>query len=148
MARSWSREQWGRSCCGQMRSRKDALRSRESGRESFRFAPDDILVVCISAAPAALDRYPRGVTGHVAQPIRSIETRSLPALARCVPRSFTFYVADPSAPFADVSMIARLMGLFPHDIFIVSSVDQSVDFSGVPITKENSAFDPSAEEDL
>jgi hypothetical protein len=29
----------------------------------------------------------------------SIETRSLPTLARCHPRSFTFYVADPSAPF-------------------------------------------------
>ncbi len=28
---------------------------------------------CISAAPAALDRYPRGVTGHVAHPIRSIQ---------------------------------------------------------------------------
>jgi hypothetical protein len=27
-----------------------------------------------------------------------IETRSLPALARCYPCSFTFYVADPSAP--------------------------------------------------
>ena len=27
---------------------------------------------CISAAPAALDRYPRGLTGHVAHPIRSV----------------------------------------------------------------------------
>ena len=36
------------------------------------FSPDDVFVVCISAAPAALDRYPRGVTGHVAHPIRSI----------------------------------------------------------------------------
>jgi hypothetical protein len=27
-----------------------------------------------------------------------IETHSLPALARCYPCSFTFYVADPSAP--------------------------------------------------
>jgi hypothetical protein len=25
----------------------------------------------------------------------SIETRSFPALARCFPRSFAFYVADP-----------------------------------------------------
>jgi hypothetical protein len=32
---------------------------------------------CISAAPAALDRYPRGVTGHVAQPVRSIRSRML-----------------------------------------------------------------------
>jgi hypothetical protein len=29
--------------------------------------------LCISAAPAALDRYPRGFTGHVAHPIRSIQ---------------------------------------------------------------------------
>src|SRR5215471_1970249 len=29
----------------------------------------------------------------------TIETRSLSALARCYPRSFTFYVADPSASF-------------------------------------------------
>jgi len=28
--------------------------------------------LCISAAPAALDRYPRGITGHVAHPSRSI----------------------------------------------------------------------------
>src|SRR6266550_2613141 len=38
---------------------------------------------------------PRGVTGHVAHPSRSIETHSLPTLTRCFPRSFTFYVADP-----------------------------------------------------
>ncbi len=30
------------------------------------------MIHCISAAPAALDRYPRGVTSHVAHPIRSI----------------------------------------------------------------------------
>jgi hypothetical protein len=34
-------------------------------------------------------------TGHVAHPIRSIETRSLPALTRSYPRHFTFYVAHP-----------------------------------------------------
>jgi hypothetical protein len=45
--------------------------------------------------PAALDRYPRGFTGHVAHPGRSIETRSLPTLARCFPRNFTFYVVHP-----------------------------------------------------
>jgi hypothetical protein len=32
---------------------------------------------------------------YVARPTRSIETRSLPALARRYPRHFTFYVADP-----------------------------------------------------
>ena len=30
---------------------------------------------------------------------RAIETHSLPALVRCYPCSFTFYVSDPSAPF-------------------------------------------------
>src|SRR5439155_24334184 len=34
-------------------------------------------------------------TSHVAHPIRSIETRSLPALTRSYPRPFTFYVAHP-----------------------------------------------------
>jgi len=29
--------------------------------------------ICISLAPARLDRYPRGFTGHVAQPNRSIQ---------------------------------------------------------------------------
>ncbi len=30
-------------------------------------------MICISAPPAALDRYPRGVAGHVSHPIRSIQ---------------------------------------------------------------------------
>jgi hypothetical protein len=34
--------------------------------------PISRLPICISAPPAALDRYPRGVAGHVADPIRSI----------------------------------------------------------------------------
>ena len=73
---------------------------------------------CISLAPARLDRYPRGFTGHVAHPGRSIrplglpiyvaskprrsgghkngfETRLLPTLTRSYPCRFTFYVADP-----------------------------------------------------
>jgi hypothetical protein len=33
---------------------------------------------CISAAPAALNRYPLGVAGHVAHPVRSIVSRQLP----------------------------------------------------------------------
>jgi hypothetical protein len=32
---------------------------------------------------------------YVADPISSIETRSLPTLTRSYPRRFTFYVADP-----------------------------------------------------
>ena len=35
-------------------------------------------------------------TFYVAPPSRSIETRSLPTLARAYPRRFTFYVAPPS----------------------------------------------------
>ena len=38
---------------------------------------------------------PCGFTGHVAHPIRSVETRSLPPLTRSYPRHFTFYVAHP-----------------------------------------------------
>src|SRR5436853_7399430 len=45
---------------------------------------------CLVLAPATLAALP---------PTRAIETRSLPALARFYPCSFTFYVADPSAPF-------------------------------------------------
>ena len=33
---------------------------------------------CISLAPARLDRYPRGFTGHVARPSHSIVPRLLP----------------------------------------------------------------------
>ena len=34
----------------------------------FNFSPDHVVVGCISAAPAALDRYPCSITGQVAQP--------------------------------------------------------------------------------
>ena len=33
---------------------------------------------CISLVPTRLDRYPRGFTGHVAHPCRSIVSRQLP----------------------------------------------------------------------
>ena len=55
---------------------------------------------CIFAYSRRLDRYLAAVTGHVALPRRSIETRSLPTLTRSYPRHFTFYVAEPSTPFA------------------------------------------------
>jgi hypothetical protein len=45
--------------------------------------------------PALTRSYPRHFTFYVAHPIRSIETRSLPALTRSYPRHFTFYVAHP-----------------------------------------------------
>jgi hypothetical protein len=40
---------------------------------------------------------PSQFTFYVAFPKSSIETRSLPTLARCFPRSFTFYVAFPKS---------------------------------------------------
>jgi hypothetical protein len=52
----------------------------------------------------------------------------------------------PFAPFADLNMIVRLTGLFPDDIFVVSSIDQRVDFTCSGATKKNSAFDTFAEE--
>ena len=86
---------------------------------------------CISLAPARLDRYPRGFTGHVAHPGRSIrplglpihvaskprrsgghkngfETRLLPTLTRSYPCRFTFYVADPVSSI-DRSRYKRLL---------------------------------------
>src|SRR5207244_1039310 len=65
-----------------------------------------IEICCISAAPAALDRCPRGFTGHVAHPIRSIhapEQSRSPALAtreelllRRIDREFHSLVSDAS----------------------------------------------------
>jgi len=50
---------------------------------------------CISAASRSTRPLPRGFTGHVAHPSRSIETRLLPTLTRSYPPHFTFYVAEP-----------------------------------------------------
>src|SRR5207302_5387510 len=56
---------------------------------------------CPVLAPATLAALPstRAIPDrdvfYVAFPKRSIETHSLPTLARCFPRSFTFYVAYP-----------------------------------------------------
>ena len=56
---------------------------------------------CTVLAPATLAALPstratpdRDVF-YVADPVSSIETRSLPTLTRSYPRRFTFYVADP-----------------------------------------------------
>ncbi len=76
-----------------VREREDANRTREAGdsvlvkteKSAFHLGStsqplnvlSDVSVsafsFCISAAPAALDRYPRGCTGHVARPTRSIQ---------------------------------------------------------------------------
>jgi hypothetical protein len=72
-------------------------------------------------APAALDRYPRGVT--VMSPI-------------------------PFAPFSHLSMMVRLTGLLPDDVFVITTVDERVDFPVSGVTEQNSAFDTFAEEKL
>ena len=51
-----------------------------------------------TSPPQRLDSYfsyPRHFTFYVADPISSIETRSLPTLIRSYPRHFTFYLAQP-----------------------------------------------------
>src|SRR5580704_8725990 len=56
---------------------------------------------CLVLAPATLAALPstRAIPDrdvfYVAPPVRSILTRSLPALTRSYPRHFTFYVAHP-----------------------------------------------------
>jgi hypothetical protein len=54
----------------------------------------------------------------------------------------------PFAPFADLSMTVRLTDLLPHDIFVVSPIDQRVDFIVSSVTEQDSAFDTFAEEKL
>jgi hypothetical protein len=50
--------------------------------------------------PAALDRYPRGFSGHVAHPSRSIDSFAARSLT-LAPRGFAVYVAaSPHAPFS------------------------------------------------
>jgi hypothetical protein len=44
--------------------------------------PMSVVRICISAAPAALDRYPRGFTGHVAHPSRSIQRFIIPRVLK------------------------------------------------------------------
>ena len=66
------------------------------------------------AEPMHLSRLQAGGTANIFQEMIPgfgaglvIETRSLPALARCYPCSFTFYVADPSAPFFESTVTRR-----------------------------------------
>src|SRR6266550_1613954 len=46
------------------------------------------------------------VTVHLARSHASIETRSLPTLTRCYPRSFTFYVAPPTHSIVEALQVA------------------------------------------
>jgi hypothetical protein len=48
-----------------------------------------------AVADCGLDFDLSALPMYVADPISSIETRSLPTLASCFPRNFAFYVADP-----------------------------------------------------
>src|SRR5438034_6890993 len=56
---------------------------------------------CISLAPARLDRYPRGVTGPVAHPGRSIVSRSLPLVSTATLAALPALSLTPVAPFAE-----------------------------------------------
>jgi hypothetical protein len=55
-------------------------------------------MVCISLAPARLDRYPRGFTGHVADPVSSIVSRSLPLGSTATLAVLPAMSLIPSAP--------------------------------------------------
>ena len=89
--------------CSSFRGLHEARKIAESGRRlkgEFKVADAALFDVrCFRVVsrqpPTALDRYLRGVTGHVARPRRSIETRSLPALACRYPLDFAFDVAYP-----------------------------------------------------
>jgi hypothetical protein len=80
---------------------------------------------CISAAPAALDRYPRGVAGHVAHPVRSILAPTLVghlAILSCV-HSFliSFSLSGPELqPWA--LNVERLLAIYRSWAFACSSL--------------------------
>ena len=66
------------------------------------------------------------------QDLSCFETCSLPALARCFPRSFTFYVADPSAPFTRCQLRYSASSFFQivrgkHQPFDAAITHDSVD---------------------
>ena len=69
------------------------------------------LLHCISAAPAALDRYPRGVAGHVAHPVRSILAPTLvtlPSISLIPPARFERRVEETVQPGQDVARASTL----------------------------------------
>src|SRR5262249_58637429 len=78
-------------------SQRKTKRPRNSGNDRFQTQLEGKVakMVCISLAPARLDRFPRRFTGHVAHPSRSIENRSRPRLLAATRRGFAFYVAFP-----------------------------------------------------
>ena len=54
-----------------------------------------MLVPATLAALPSTRAIPDGDVFYVADPVNSIETRSLPTLTRSYPRRFTFYLAHP-----------------------------------------------------
>jgi hypothetical protein len=62
---------------------------------------------------------------YVADPISSIETRSLPTLTRSFPRHFTFYVADPfsshSRRFFSASLVSTVANHYGTNTLIALS---------------------------
>ena len=66
-----------------------------------------------SSTPLTRSTSCASFTFYVADPVSSIETRSLPTLARCYPRSFAFYVADPVSSIHPFSFfLLPLLGRF------------------------------------
>jgi hypothetical protein len=74
--------------------------------------------VCSSSCPFSAEIFPGwgleverrfSLAAEVSHPGGSIETRSLPTLARCFRRSFTFYVADPvsSIPAGSIQRVCH-----------------------------------------
>jgi hypothetical protein len=54
-----------------------------------------------------------------------IETRAFPSLARRYPRDFTFYVADPAAPFAVAIWLAKSLTREPGGSWNLAFICQS-----------------------
>jgi hypothetical protein len=68
-------------------SQRKTKRPRNSGNDRFQTQLEAKVakMICISLAPARLDRFPRGFTGPVAHPSRSIENLSRPRLLAATP---------------------------------------------------------------
>src|SRR6266478_7883829 len=79
-------------------SRQLPLRSTATSR-LYRPCRSSRSLHCISAAPAALDRYLGGCTGHVAHPVRSIVSRQLPLRSTATSAAVPAMSLIPFAPF-------------------------------------------------
>src|ERR1700726_3452075 len=67
-----------------MGGKRTEVRSRKSEVGGIRHLKS-AFQICISAVPAALDRYPRGFAGHFVHPVRSIQLSNLSVSALNLP---------------------------------------------------------------